>query len=73
MPTHPPTIDPDIGKKIWTRGHTEYGIVQKISHRYCAACGCHHSCYIVKWSDGSITKSCTKGVALLPEGDLQIE
>lgn len=62
----------DVGKKIWTRDHSEYGIVQKESHRYCAACGFTHSCYIVKWNDGTITKPCTKGVEVLPNGDLHI-
>lgn len=62
----------DIGKKIWTRGHTEHGIVTKISNRNCACCG-YHSCYIVKWKDNHITKPCTKGVKTLPNGDLEIE
>lgn len=39
----------DIGKKIWTRGHTEHGVVTKVSNRNCAcACCGYHSCYIVK-------------------------
>ncbi len=51
-----------VGKTIWSRGRTEKGTITKESHRWCAGCGRHHSCYIVKWDDGSITKPCTAGV-----------
>lgn len=61
----------DVGKRIWNRGHTEYGIVTKESERYCAACG-RHSCLIVKWEDGIRTKPCTAGVKNLSNGELEI-
>jgi hypothetical protein len=64
----------DIGKTIWSRGHEEKGIVTNESERYCAVCG-RHSCYIVKWDDGTITKPCTAGVKVVGDelDELEIE
>lgn len=61
----------NVGKIIWIKGHTDKGIVRKESERYCAACG-RHSCLIVDWDDGKMTKPCTAGVKCLPNGDLEI-
>lgn len=62
----------DVGKKIWSRDMSEYGVVTAESHRKCVVCG-PHSCYIVKWNDNKITKPCTHGVIMLQNGDLKIQ
>lgn len=61
----------DIGKTIWSRGRKEKGVVTKLSERYCAGCQSTHTCYIVKWDDGTTTKPCTAGVKCVGD-DLEI-
>ena len=60
------------GAKIYARGKTMAGTVRCVSYRHCAACG-QHSCYIVDWPDGHMTKPCTAGVKTNPDGTLEIE
>lgn len=43
-----------------------------MSARYCAVCQRKHSCYIVRWPDGKITKPCTAGVRHNASDILQI-
>lgn len=51
----------DVGKVIWSRGRKVKGMVTAVSERYCTVCG-RHTCYIVRWDDGTKTKPCTAGV-----------
>lgn len=63
----------DIGKTIFARGTRDIkGTVKSVSSRYCAACQSTHTCYIVKWDDGTTTKPCTAGVKVNSDGTLQI-
>lgn len=62
----------NMGKRIWSSDQSESGIITNKSSRYCAGCMKHHSCYIVKWSDGKYTKPCTAAISTLPNGDLKI-
>lgn len=62
-------VNKDVGKTIWSRNKAERGKILRISHRYCAACGGDHSCYIVQWSDGTTTKPCTAGVGFDADSD----
>lgn len=52
----------DVGKTILSSDRLHKGIITKESERYCAVCG-WHSCYIVRWDDGTMTKPCTAGVS----------
>ena len=60
-----------IGKTMHSRDGSETGIITKISSRHCTVCG-HNKCYIVRWSDGKLTKPCFDGVKKLPDGSYQI-
>ena len=62
----------EVGKTIYARNRTSVGKVRKVSYRRCAVCG-DHSCYIVDWEDGGMTKPCTCGVKTNPDGTLEIE
>lgn len=53
----------DVGKTMWSRDRAIKGTVTGISQRRCAACGRTHTCYIVKWDDGTTTKPCTKAMS----------
>lgn len=64
--------DKDIGKTFLSSDGKIKGVVKTISERYCAACQCTHTCYIVDWEDGVRTKPCTAGVRVNPGGTLQI-
>lgn len=63
-----------------TLNHTELlsrtgdmtGKILHRSHRYCATCQSNHSCYVVRWPDGKITKPCTAGCKVNANGMLQI-
>lgn len=62
----------EIGQKFLSRDGSIEGTVKTISSRYCAACGIICTCYIVQWSDNSVTKPCARGVIYNANGVLQI-
>ena len=63
----------NIGKTMWSRDHKEKGLIVNESHRWCAGCGAHRPCFIVKWADGKRTKPCISAVKQLNDNEFEIE
>ncbi len=61
----------EVGKRLWNRAKTEYGIIKSITYRRCACCG-YGEAYLVEWPDGKRTKPCAKGIGCLENGDFFI-
>lgn len=58
--------------ELKNRTGTMIGQILHRSHRYCAACQGNHSCYVVQWPDGKVTKPCTADCKINADGRLQI-
>ena len=61
-----------INKPIWSRNHGARGVVKRVSDEYCFMCKTYHTCFVVKWDDGNVTKPCISGTMINKEGDLEI-
>lgn len=67
------TIVPRNKEAMLSRDGKKAGLVESRQIRYCAACQGMHSCYLVRWTDGTTTKPCTAGVREIVPGVLIIK
>ena len=63
----------DVGKKIYSRGRTETGVITGYVYRWCAGCGKVMPRYSVKWGDGRRTYPCPAGCKDVDENTIEIE